>query len=147
MNQWWYDIMLIIYSLIISSFDVMILYICSSLNTDIVLTKTTLLKNRQIIVYTSAVLHVRYTVRILYVYETNTYENVLEVFVSIHVRIFAYVFVRTTVRTAIRIFVRIWTYTVCICTYPSSYLHVSQSVSARIPVHICTYPSLYLHVS
>ena len=27
-----------------------------------------------------------------------------------------------------------------VCTYPSTYLHVSQSVFASIPVLICTYP-------
>ena len=100
---------------------------------------------------TSAVLHVR----VLYVFETNTHEYVLEVFARIYARIFAYVFVRINVRTPKRIFVRIWTCSaripvsrrfvsaripVRICTYPSSYLHVFQSVSACVPVRICTYP-------
>ena len=64
---------------------------------------------------TSGVLHVRF----LYVFERNTYEYVLEIFVRMYVRIFAYVFDRTKVRTSMRIFVRIWTYTVRICTYLS----------------------------
>ena len=50
------------------------------------------------------------------------------------------------VRISIRIFVRIWTYTVRICTYPSPYLHISQFVSARIPVRICRYLSAYVNV-
>ena len=82
---------------------------------------------------TSAVLHVP----ILYLFETNTYEYVLEVFVRICVRIFAYVIVRINVRTPRRIFVRTWTYTVRICTYPGPYLHVSRFVSASILLRRC----------
>ena len=96
-----------------------------------------------------AVLHQQFYMYVIF--ETNTYEYVLEVFIRIYVHILAYVFVCIDVRTQSlsprRIFVRIWTYTVRICSYPCSYLHVSQSVSARIPVRICTYPSSYLHVS
>ena len=34
-----------------------------------------------------------------------------------------------------------------ICTYPGSYQHVSRFVSARIPIRICKYPDSYLQVS
>ena len=107
-----------------------------------------------------AVLHQQFYMYVIF--ETNTYEYVLEVFIRIYVHILAYVFVCIDVRTQSlsprRIFVRIWTYTVRICSYPCSYLHVSQSVSARIvsarirfvsariPVRICAYPTPYLNV-
>ena len=70
---------------------------------------------------TSAVLHAH----ILFVFETNKYKYILEVFVRICIRIFASIFVRINVCNLRCIFVRIWTYTVCICTYPGSYLHVT----------------------
>ena len=110
----------------------------------------------------SAVLHQR----ILYVFETNTSKNVLEVYIRIYVRMFVYYFVHINVHTPKCIFVCIWIYTVCICKYPCSYLQASQSVYACIPVSICTttvhvslfvsacfpvcickYPCSYLHVS
>ena len=84
------------------------------------------------------------------------YQCVLEVFVRICVRIFAHAFVRINVRTSIRIFdiiicpyQDIMAYPVRICTHPGSYfddLHLSQSVSARIPVRTCMYRSPYLNV-
>ena len=84
---------------------------------------------------TSAVLHVR----VLYVFETNTHEYVLEVFARIYARIFAYVFVRINVRTPKRIFVRIWT---CTARIP-----VFWFIFARILVCVCMCTRTDLHVS
>jgi hypothetical protein len=84
----------------------------------------------------SAVFHVR----ILYVFDSNTYEYRVLIFVRIFVRIFAYVSVRIHVHIYVRIFVRI-------VTYHHSYLNVSLFISARIFVHICTYGYSYLNVS
>ena len=71
--------------------------------------------------------------------------------------VFVYVFLHMlfaciNVSTLICIFCQkylhnVCTYSVSICMYPCSYLHISQAVSANIPICIFMYPGSYLHSS
>ena len=95
--------------------------------------------SRIVLLITSAVFHVR----ILYVFDSNTYEYRVLIFVRIFVRIFAYVSVRIQVHILIRIFARIQQY----CgLYIHVYIHVYTFIYRRIYVSIWTYWRSFLNV-